>query len=420
MPHDPKVTVWIPSYNHARFLPQALDSVLAQTYTDFEVVVVDDGSADDSLAVAESYAARHPEKVRVFTHPGRRNRGISETVNLCFEKSRGLYVSGLPSDDVLRPEKLEAQVAFLERNPALGWVYGPVECLNESGEPWGEMARLGRDVTLDPDPVESLILENVVPGMSVLMRRSCVERVGPHDPSLVSSDWDFWVRMMAHAPAGFIDAPLVRHRMHTYNTSVGIDAAVRLKRCVEVMRSLRLKADSAGGALARPRTRALLDLQTAFFSYHAGDDAQAARALGAAFETDPTLRDSPAHFAGWLKDRTREQVEPARPEGSGRDFSSWVLRSLPAGLGDGFLRRAAAVDFACAALESYVADPSRARRMALECVRRDPRWLGDAPLRSVLARSMMGGGLLGRLRRLKSAAKGAQSARVAERNTPRD
>lgn len=95
--HDPKVSICVPSYNHARFLPMALESALAQTYDDFEVVVVDDGSTDDSLAVAQSYAARHPSKVRVFTHPGHRNRGISETVNLAFEKARWLGDASLRS-----------------------------------------------------------------------------------------------------------------------------------------------------------------------------------------------------------------------------------------------------------------------------------------------------------------------------------
>jgi glycosyltransferase involved in cell wall biosynthesis len=91
MSHQPRVSVCVPSYNHARYLPDTIESVLGQTYRDFEVVVVDDGSTDDSLAIAESYAARHPDRVRVFTHPGRRNLGISETVNLAARLSRGEF-----------------------------------------------------------------------------------------------------------------------------------------------------------------------------------------------------------------------------------------------------------------------------------------------------------------------------------------
>jgi glycosyltransferase involved in cell wall biosynthesis len=408
--HDPKVSICVPSYNHARFLPMTLDSALAQTYDDFEVVVVDDGSTDDSLAIAQSYAARHPSKVRVFTHPGHRNRGISETVNLAFEKARGQFLCGLPSDDLLLPEKLEVQLGFLDKNPGLGWVYGVVKAVGETGDQRPDLGLLGRDVTGDRDPVESLILDNVVPGMTVLMRRSVVERVGPHDPALIYSDWDFWVRMMAESRAGFLDTPLVRHRVHTYNTSIGIDVDLRLRRCAEVMRALKDKSSVVGGALGRPRTRALLDLQAAFFSYSAGAVAEAAQALAAAFESDPSLGRSSAYFTGWLKDRMRDISGLARPGVTGRGFSSWVLESLPAGLDGAFMRRVAAVDFASAAVDSRESDNALTRRMAVECLKRDPRWLGDASLRSALVRSLIGSRLIKRLRRFKKAVKRPERA----------
>ena len=106
MSHEPRVSVCIPSYNHAPYLPAAIESVLGQTFADFELVIVDDGSTDNSLEVAETYAARHPSKVRVHTHPGRLNRGISETVNLAYRLTRGEFWMGVPSDDVLHPDKL--------------------------------------------------------------------------------------------------------------------------------------------------------------------------------------------------------------------------------------------------------------------------------------------------------------------------
>lgn len=403
-PHDPTVTIWIPSYNHGRFLREALDSALAQTFDDFEVIVVDDGSTDDSLAVAESYAARHPEKVRVYTHPGRRNLGISATSNFAFRQSRGRYVSGLASDDVLLPEKLERQVAYLDANPELGWAYSLVEVIDEDGRPHPGYGRLGRDVTRDPDPVESLILHNSIPAISVLMRRSLVEAVGEHDPALVYSDWDFWVRMMAHGRAGFLPVPLVKHRAHTQSTSLGVEPGVGLRRAFEVMRALRRKASSVGGGLARPRTQALLDLQSAFFAYRVGETDEAARALAAAFETDPSLAGAGAYFAAWLKGRAAEIDEAAQPGADGRGFSAWVTANLPVGLGGAFKRRASAVAFAAAAAAET--DAGRTRRMAFECLKRDPRRLGDAALRRALVRGALGGRLLGWLRRVRRAPAG--------------
>lgn len=408
MSHDPRVTIWIPSYNHARFLPAALDSALGQTYGDTEVVVVDDGSADDSLHIAESYAARHPAKVRVFTHPGRRNRGISETVNLAFEKSRGQYLSPLPSDDVLHPEKIERQVAFLEARPGLGWVCGPMTFIDEEGRGLDGLAPAGRDFTRDPDPLESLIARNELAGPTVLVRRAAFAGAGPHDPALVYSDWDFWVRLAAHARLGFLDRPLVKYRVHGTNTSVGINMLLHMKRGAEVVESLKRRAAALGGPLARPRTRALLDLQGAFFARLTGDEAGAARSLAAAFETDPSLGRAPAYFTAWLRERLRDLGQAPVPGVSGQTFSAWVVAHLPRGVGRSFARRAEAAALAGAAVEHYETDLGLARRMALRCLTRDPSWLGDAALRSVLVRGLAGEGLMRRLRRLKKSVRGPE------------
>jgi CDP-glycerol glycerophosphotransferase len=91
----PAVSICIPSYNHAAYLRQSIESALAQTYRDLEVVIVDDGSRDGSLAIAEEYARRHPDRVRVFTHPGHANAGIGATANRGIAEMRGRYWVGL-------------------------------------------------------------------------------------------------------------------------------------------------------------------------------------------------------------------------------------------------------------------------------------------------------------------------------------
>ena len=116
---SPRISVLIPCYNAGRYLAAALDSVLAQTYQDFEIIVVDDGSTDDSAAVA----ARYP-RVRYCYHA---HSGISVTRNLCLSMAEGEMVVFLDADDMWLPEKLEKQVAYLDAHPDCQLVYTLVE-----------------------------------------------------------------------------------------------------------------------------------------------------------------------------------------------------------------------------------------------------------------------------------------------------
>ncbi|HEX9961019.1 MAG TPA: glycosyltransferase [Pyrinomonadaceae bacterium] len=215
----PLVSICVPSYNHARYLPATLDSALAQTYPNIEIIVLDDGSKDESLSIARDYETRFPGKIKVYTHAGGANLGISRTVNAAFAHARGKYWMGLPSDDILYPDKIEKQVAFLEKNPALGFVYCYVDYIDSDGKP--VPGRLGKNITADEDPLKSMILENFIPGMAILARREAIARVGDHDADLIYSDWDFWVRLFSLYKGGFIDESLIGYRVHTYNTSVG-------------------------------------------------------------------------------------------------------------------------------------------------------------------------------------------------------
>lgn len=219
MNNEPLASICVPSYNHAQYLPATLDSALAQTYPNIEIIVLDDGSKDDSLAIARDYEARFPGKIKVYTHPNGANLGISATVNAALSHSKGKYWMGLPSDDILYPDKIEKQVAFLEKNPELGFVYCRVNYIDSEGK--ALPGTFGKDITNDPDPLESIILENFLPGMTVLVRRDVIDRVGDHDADLIYSDWDFWVRLFSLSKGGFINESLIDYRVHTYNTSVG-------------------------------------------------------------------------------------------------------------------------------------------------------------------------------------------------------
>jgi hypothetical protein len=244
----------------------------------------------------------------------------------------------------------------------------------------------------------------------VLVRRAAFAAAGPFDPALIYSDWDFWVRLAAKARIGFLDVPLVRYRVHGSNTSVGVQMNLHARRLAEVFDSLRRRAASEGGPLGRARTRALLDLQAAYFKRLAGDEAGAGAALAVAFETDSSLGRAPDYFTSWLRERLRDLGQAPVPGVTGQALAAWFVAHLPKAVGGGFARRAAAVGLAGAAVESFHTDLAGARRLALRCLAKDPSWLGDAELRAVLLRGLAGEGLMRGLRRLKKSVRGPERA----------
>ncbi len=210
----PTVSVLIPSYNHARFLPAALQSVFAQTFTDYEVVVVDDGSCDGSVELLRSYEHR----IRLFTQP---NRGTYPTLNRCIAESHGRYLAILNSDDLWSPTKLEKQVAVLETQPAVGLVHTDGRFIDAegnllTGNPLGfEWPR-----TPSGNIIEALVRYNKIIASSVLVRRECFERLGGFREDLFGSgDWEMWFRIALEYDIAFIDEPLTFYRVHGANAS---------------------------------------------------------------------------------------------------------------------------------------------------------------------------------------------------------
>lgn len=298
MSASPIVSVCIASYNHARFLPAMLDGILSQTFRDFEIVVVDDGSTDNSLEVLQGYADRNPEIMRVCTHPGVRNLGISATCNLGFEKSRGKYWCPHASDDISYPDRLERQVAFLESHPDVGWVYGIADLIDESCALLG--AQVGSDLSSCNDLIENFIWENPIVAPTTMIRRDCALRIGPFDEAVLYSDWEYWIRLAAHYPPAFISKPVVKYRVHESNTSRGIPRKGQLDRHFQVMKAVREKAEPTGGLLGRAQTKAQLDFCKANLCFEIGDFESGRREVRSMFESDSTLRFNPKPIAQWL------------------------------------------------------------------------------------------------------------------------
>jgi len=194
MLNAPMVSVRIPSYNHAKYIHACIESVLNQTFTDFEVVIVDDCSTDNSVEVIRSF---QDPRIKLDILP--RNSGMNVAVERCMQLSSGKYVANLSSDDFWEPTKLEQQVAFLERHPEYDAVFAQVKVVGEDGE------ALKANQFVNPFDYENKSSEewlrrffyfgNCLCNPSVMIRRSVYETFGYQDKRLVSlSDFDLWVK----------------------------------------------------------------------------------------------------------------------------------------------------------------------------------------------------------------------------------
>lgn len=210
----PKVSVIIPTHNRALSLCRAVDSVLNQTFQDFEIVIVDDGSTDRTAVYA--LGGGDP---RIRYHRHQTNRGEAASRNSGLRLARGDYIAFIDDDDEWLPEKLAEQVAVLDAAPAqVGLVYtGYTRIDLTNGRPLGTALPQARGQMLGP-----LCARNCVGGPSVvLVRRACFERVGEFDEALpFGVDYDMWIRVAREYLFDYVRAPLVRYALHANRMSM--------------------------------------------------------------------------------------------------------------------------------------------------------------------------------------------------------
>ena len=185
----PLISVVMPIFNRDAFVVEAIDSVLAQTYENWELILVDDGSTDRSYEIAQEFAARLPEKIRCVTHEDRVNRGISATRNRGVEVARGEYIACLDSDDMWVPRKLESQIRILKNNPDVGMIIGATEYWHPAERHLDRVLLAGgpRDRLIQPPELfyEMYPLgDGVAPSMNtVLLRKDVLARIGGWEES---------------------------------------------------------------------------------------------------------------------------------------------------------------------------------------------------------------------------------------------
>lgn len=199
------VSVIVATYNMGRYLPYAVESALGQSYSNVEVVVVDDGSSDDTPAIV----GRWRNDARVQLHR-QANRGQTRAKNKGIELSRGPFLAFLDADDAWLPHKLARQMPLFVGRPEVGVVYSDYERMDQDGQllPKGPTHMFRGRVS------GQLLIDNFVSFPSAVVRRVCIERHGAFDEALdMGIDYDLWLRLSAHCEFDFVPEPTVRYRI---------------------------------------------------------------------------------------------------------------------------------------------------------------------------------------------------------------
>lgn len=229
---SPLVSVMIVNYNYERFLPAAIESVLAQTYQHFELIICDDGSTDNSRAVITSYASRDRRIRPIF----KENAAVAAALNDTYGASTGEVIAMLDADDMFRPHKLERVVERLRPGGRVGMVMDTLTTVDAGGRPVGKLAEFSR---YDRGELRETILRtggtfSAAPTSAITFRRACAERVFPIPEKQFRTEADLYMRTVAALfySVEVIDEPLTVYRLHGSNVTAS--TRVDLNWCAKV------------------------------------------------------------------------------------------------------------------------------------------------------------------------------------------
>lgn len=219
---QPLVSVICLCYNHERFIAEALDSVLAQTYTNLEIIIMDDCSTDNTVAIIREYLQKYPQLTFLSTGT---NQGNTKAFNMAWRASKGAYIIDFATDDLLLPERVAQQVAAFERlDETYGVVYSDAEYINDEGRHVRfhcQRNRAGEVISFAPsgDIFHHLLGRYFICPPTMMMKRRVFEDLQGYDETLAYEDFDFWVRSSRRYKYFFLDAITTKRRLHAGSLS---------------------------------------------------------------------------------------------------------------------------------------------------------------------------------------------------------
>lgn len=207
---EPLVTIFTPNYNKSNYIDETMDSILSQTYSNFEYIIIDDYSTDNSWEIIQNYA-KLDKRIKIFQN--NKNLGVVKTRNLGFSKrsSKSKYFAIIDSDDVSLPNRLKIQVNFLENNPNYGLVGSSTLIINDNSKIIG----FRKYPSMDKDIRKKITRFNPFAQSSVIIRTEIIDQIGLYDERWkVCQDYDYWLRVGMNWKLANLDKPLVKYRIN--------------------------------------------------------------------------------------------------------------------------------------------------------------------------------------------------------------
>ena len=409
----PRVSVIIPAYNQARFLADAVNSVLAQTCRDFEIVIVDDGSTDETPTVAQGFFDAAPwdaagsNRVRLFRQE---NRGLAGARNTGIRQARGEFIALLDSDDLWLPGFLEKMLALAGDHPEAAVLYCGWRYVDEGGRLLPEAPHL---TVIPPMEMHARMLRaNQLNVCTVLLRREAVLQAGLFDESFRRlEDWDLWLRLLEEVCTFVgLKEPLVLYRLH--GSSLSADAAEMKRVSTRLVEKHFGPPD--GPSASWPAEKRLA--YGGMYRYHAitalsrqGDWPACRKYLGKALASDPSLaRDFELFYELALGSQPpgfRGAKQPADLKENAAhllDALRDIFRSKE--VDRGLRREVFATAYRAMGIVAYNrGELALSRRYLLAALRQQPALARDPALAGALAKSILGVTILHRLRRRRGA-----------------
>ena len=203
---SPELSVLVTAYNSELYIREAINSILNQTYTDYELIIIDDGSTDNTVSSIKSF---NDNRIQFLSHS--QNTGIARSRNQALELASGTYITFLDSDDIVHPQKFEKQIAFLKNNPDFGLVGSSVILINEQGTETGRWKLAAK-----PETIPSIMLfHNYFVNSAVMFRKSLLNDIVYPEDLVIGEDYMMWFNLLQKAKGINLPKYLTSYRQHT-------------------------------------------------------------------------------------------------------------------------------------------------------------------------------------------------------------
>lgn len=229
----PKISILVPAYNHAAYLPACLNSVLAETYPHKELVIINDGSIDNTHLVITAWIQQHQRHIPII-YLNRENRGLTSTLNQLIQLANGDYLRLLASDDILKTGGLHHLLKHLQQYPNKKAVFADSEVIDSQGNLLcSSMLTLNRarkqNFYTSVGLSKEIICRWAVSGSVILLKKEVFDIIGFYNEQRIIDDWDMYLRLIAQEYLLFSDGVVAQYRIHATNTSITSVTEVRIR-----------------------------------------------------------------------------------------------------------------------------------------------------------------------------------------------